>query len=473
MVRSKKMSVLMTYALGACLGFSATAQDFKCTTWDAYPQGVQKARELHVIYRDALKSKNYKDAFSNWEAVFAHVTVPTEAPERHFDDGITLYVEMAKAETDAAKKKEYIQKINTLYEHKFKCLGEKPNDRAMQGYNMYVLQADVNETIKVYERCLELGKNETPYYALTPAASLAVFMFRKSDKFNADYMVNLYNQIKGICDENIKANKNAAKFQETWAQIDGIFKPIEGYIFGCEYYENKLRPDFEKAGDDFEKVKAIRTQLASKCTASSVLFQQADAKYLALKAKKDSIEFDSLIKDDNTPHFTKYQLLEKRGQKAEAYKWLEKAFDNPKATISFPAEVTDVEKGTSAYRIAYSYYEKNSYSTARSWCRKASDIRPNWGEPYILVGLMYASSGRLCGPGTGWDSQVVVWAAMDEWSKARSVDANAADEANKYIGKYREFLPSVGEGFQRNIKEGDSYKVGCWIQTSTSARFKK
>ena len=101
----------------------------------------------------------------------------------------------------------------------------------------------------------------------------------------------------------------------------------------------------------------------------------------------------------------------------------------------------------------------------------AAEIRSNWGEPYMLVGRLYASSGPLCGPGTGWDSQVVVWLALDMWNKAKSIDSSVSAEANRFINQYRQYMPTQEDIFLRpGIKEGDNYYIGCWIQRNTKVR---
>ena len=82
-----------------------------------------------------------------------------------------------------------------------------------------------------------------------------------------------------------------------------------------------------------------------------------------------------------------------------------------------------------------------NFSKARQLALEAAAARPNWGEPYILIGRMYASSGPLCGPGRGWESQVVVWVAVDAWVKARNIDASFAAEANKMINQYTGLCP--------------------------------
>ena len=107
---------------------------------------------------------------------------------------------------------------------------------------------------------------------------------------------------------------------------------------------------------------------------------------------------------------------------------------------------------------------------ARSYAQQASEVRPNWGAPYLLIGRMYASSGPLCGPGRGWDSQVVVWAALDMWNRAKSVDSGSAAEAQKLINQYAQYMPKREDVFQRGLKTGDSFFIGCWIQRSTTIR---
>ena len=119
-------------------------------------------------------------------------------------------------------------------------------------------------------------------------------------------------------------------------------------------------------------------------------------------------------------------------------------------------------------KIYYAHLKK--YSKSRTYAREAAKLRPNWGDPYILIGKLYASSGPLCGPGTGWDSQIVTWPAIDKWKKAKSIDSNVASEANKLIARYSQYMPSKGDIFQRSMTEGTSFKVGCWIQESTTIR---
>jgi len=117
----------------------------------------------------------------------------------------------------------------------------------------------------------------------------------------------------------------------------------------------------------------------------------------------------------------------------------------------------------------YNAHLKN-FSQARSYALKAAEVRPEWGEPYIVIGRLYASSGPRCGRGRGWDSQIVVWPAIDAWNKAKSIDPGVRDEANKWINRYAQFMPNKEDVFIRNLQVGESFYVGCWIQRSTRIR---
>ena len=121
--------------------------------------------------------------------------------------------------------------------------------------------------------------------------------------------------------------------------------------------------------------------------------------------------------------------------------------------------------------VAKIYYrDLKNYPTSRKYALDAAKAKPGWGQPYLLIGNLYASSGPLCGTGRGWDSQVVTWPAIDMWYKAKSVDSKVANEANSLINRYLQYMPKKEDIFFRNLKAGDSFFVPCWIQETTTIR---
>jgi hypothetical protein len=133
-------------------------------------------------------------------------------------------------------------------------------------------------------------------------------------------------------------------------------------------------------------------------------------------------------------------------------------------------------KADANYYLARIYHNKGgsgNFSQSRKYYEAAASLRPNWGEPLYQIGVLYASSGPLCGPGTGWDSQMVVWPAMDMWNKAINTgDAEAAGKAREKIGYYSQYLPTTEDAHLRGVKNGNSLTVGCWIQRTTTVRLR-
>lgn len=123
--------------------------------------------------------------------------------------------------------------------------------------------------------------------------------------------------------------------------------------------------------------------------------------------------------------------------------------------------------------IAKILKSQGKFSQSRTYAYKAAEYRSDWGAPYMLIGDLYASSGSLCGSGTGFESQVVVWVAIDKYYKAKSVDPGVADDANAQIAKYSQYMPSITDLFDRGIDEGSTYTVGCWINEATTVRGKR
>ena len=68
------------------------------------------------------------------------------------------------------------------------------------------------------------------------------------------------------------------------------------------------------------------------------------------------------------------------------------------------------------------------------------------------------------------DFQGGYWAAVDKYVKAKHVDPEMAAAMNKKIAIYKAHFPTRETMFFYNIKPGDKYKVGCWINETTIAR---
>ncbi|MDR0815474.1 MAG: hypothetical protein LBN37_06965 [Bacteroidales bacterium] len=111
----------------------------------------------------------------------------------------------------------------------------------------------------------------------------------------------------------------------------------------------------------------------------------------------------------------------------------------------------------------------NKYPDAKKCALDAARLRPNWGEPYVLLANVYAQ-GPKCGD-DDFEKAQVYWVVVDKLIKAKTVDPNYAERVNGSIKSYSKYFPKKEEAFFRNINEGTSVSIECWINETTKARW--
>ena len=260
--------------------------------------------------------------------------------------------------------------------------------------------------------------------------------------------------------KDLKAKNDPKWISQGWDVVDGYapsrLEQLEGMddFYDCDYYKNKYYADFEAAKTDCETITITLGRLnrgnCPEVDAQIIALQQAKAAY----CKKPV--------DPPTSCTALARLALEEGRYKSAVSHYEECIANS----------TDQEKkALYSLTIAKIYYgHLKNFSKSRQFARKAIGFKSNYGAAYILIGKLYASSGPLCGPGRGWDSQIVTWPAIDKWKRAKAVDSSVAKEANGLIAKYEQYMPSKEDIFQKLMKDGDSFKVGCWIQENTTVR---
>jgi hypothetical protein len=122
--------------------------------------------------------------------------------------------------------------------------------------------------------------------------------------------------------------------------------------------------------------------------------------------------------------------------------------------------------------LADTYRNLKNFPKARSYAVQVTELRPEDGNPYILIGDLYAASAKECGS-DDLTTKVAYWAAVDKYYKAKSIDPSLEDAANERINTYSKVFPSTETVFFHDLKEGDSYTVGCWINETTTVRAAK
>lgn len=449
---------------------SFTFVNAQCENWNDSPQ-KEEAENAHVAYRNFVKGKSdadlaamsgeeFKNAFDNWQKAYKLAPAADGQRPFHYRDGRKLYRAMAAKATDEAKKTEYTDRMLSFYDEELKCY---PDASAYllgrKGYDLFYVKGYSMEALETLEKAMDVGKEESEYIVLPPLGQLLNYFF-KTEKLDNARVRELYEQGVAIADANIEKGGAYQKYYEdAKANLEASVLEFEDQIFDCAYFKNDLIPKFEKNMEDLEILKFIYQKLTTQgCEESDADLVRVKVQYDKVRAEKQA-EYEAELIANNPAYAAQKAYEEDRFDEAveEYQRAIDKEQDNEK-------------KGLYYYQMAQIQNAKlGQYGAARQNANRASQVRPNWGKPYILIGDIYGRLSRNCGD--SYQQRLAVLAAMDKYSYAKSVDSEVSDEANKRLANYSGSMPIKSEAFQRGDNAGDKIKVGCGIGETVTLRF--
>ncbi len=415
-----------------------------------------EALENYVLYRDFIKAGEWDKAYAYWQKVYPVAPAADGKRNTVLADGIR-FMEHFYAQS-GGQDDSYVDRIFELYDQIDRCYPEGGYIAARKAFDLYYKypdRASQMEKYQLFKKALDTDGLDAPDFALNPFTSLLVELYFE-DKIPMAEARTYQQQVRDILAKGLAECESGVDC-ERWKIVEEYapnrlqaFESVKGF-YDCDYYMERYYPEFLADSADCDNVRTVYSRLTwGQCP-------------------KDDPRFARLVRIGNENCAPAGSRLAR-----EAYECLKQA-DYDCAIARFEeaaAETDDPEKKGNYLLLVAKIYQahKINFPRSREFALQAAEARPDWGEPYIHIGRLYASSGPLCGPGRGWDSQVVVWPALDMWNKAKSIDPSVAAEANKWIGQYSQYMPKKEDVFQRLKKVGESYFVGCWIQRSTHIR---
>jgi len=423
------------------------------------PEGIKTA---HVLYRDFIKQNQIDEAIPYWEKAYKAAPAADGYRDYHFLDGVKIQEHMIKTETDASKLAALKSRIFELYDEAAKCYPDKASLynglKAFKLYYTYPDQATENEKYEMFKEVIDQDGDKTADFVINPFTALLldnIVNNRITVEEGRKYAQKIASAIE-YGTKNCKNSKECDRWDLVKNYAPARLEELEGIenFYPCAYYKEKYTEEYEANPTDCETIGLVYGRLKwGKCADS-------DALLVKLKPEIDRCFPPEIETGPSTTGPSCNQLL-REGSYSQAIDCYEGRAEGN----------SDTQKSAEYYltiaKIYYAHLKK--FSSARKYARMALKEKPGYGKAYILIGKLYASSGALCGPGTGFDSQVVTWVAIDEWNRAKN-DSETAAEARTLIAKYTPYMPTKEDIFQRSIKAGDSYTVKCWINQSTKVR---
>ena len=416
--------------------------------------------DAFTLYKDEMRIKNYPAARKLWKIAYKNAPGSNGTVTYHFDDGVKIYDYFFKNTDDPDLKRAYVDTIMSIYDKRVECFGDDGTVAARRAFNSYYYYrqyVDQGQIFQSFKDVFDLKQEKADYFIVNPFAKLLYDRVLDS-LIQIDEASELTHLILRTIEYG-KANATP-KYEEAWATIDAYAPPLlsglEGIkgFYDCNYYLDKYFDQYLEDSTSCDNVSEVYLKAVwGGCDSLNALVSR-------MKLTRDTVCY--VPPPPPGPLRLANNALEE-GRFDDAINYYNQ----------YVHQTEDIDrKADKLLRIAKIYYaHKRNFPMARQFALKAAEIKADWGEPYILVGKLYASSGPLCGPGRGWDSQIVTWAAVDKFEFAKRIDAEVIEEANKWIRRYEQYMPSKEDIFMRsNVDENMRFKIGCWINEWTRVR---
>jgi hypothetical protein len=431
--------------------------DHPCMTLNKLPYSIKDETETaYVLYKDQIKMGNFKAAYPLWKKAYHNAPAANGSIKYQFEDGIAIYKHFYAEATDSILKRNYVDTIMQIYDKRIECFGEPAYIAGRKAFDYYYVfqdESDPEEIYALFKQVLDAKGAKTDYFVVNPFAKIL------TDKvLDEEISIEEGSKYANILLETIEQGTQSGENAEAWEIINSyaparleILEGVEGF-YDCDYYLKKYVPLYIDSDNDCEIINKAYSRL---------LYGQCDKNLAIVKELAAAKE-----KKCYTPPPQEGPLkLAYNAYTEGRYKEAVRLFDDFVALTEDPAK-----KAKYNLLIAKIFYgDLRNFPESRRYALESAKWDPKSGAPYLLIGKLYASSGPLCGPGRGWDSQIVTWPAIDMFVQAKS-DPAVADEANKLIRTYSQYMPTREDIFSRSIEKGSTYKIGCWINRTTTVR---
>ncbi len=396
------------------------------------------------LYREFYKQNNYKDAFPHWRWVFNNCPLSSQ---NLYIDGAKLVSARIEESKDPALRNSYIDTLMLVYDQRIKSFNREAYVLGRKGIEMTTYRPEnIEENYQTLKKAVELGGDKTESATLAYYFQTILGMVQ-AQKLEKVAVVEGYDQASTIIEHNLSLNQTDPKKVATWnsvkANIEAAFEPFAS----CEDLISLYSKKFEESPDDVELLGKITSMLERKnCTSSDLFFTATERLHKLNPGAKSAYLMGTLSRE--------------KKQLPNALNYLNQAVEL--------ADNND-DKIKALNMLAAVNYEQRNYPQARSSAQKILQLNPSYGKAYIFIGDLYAASSSMCTE-DDLSGKTVFWAAIDMYQKAKSVDPSIADEANSKISQYSRYFPVTEDLFFRELEEGKSYTVGCWINETTTIR---
>ena len=414
----------------------------------------------YSLYNEFYKQGDYKSAMPHWKHIYNKYPKSTSNIYIH---GAKIYEYLIEnAKTDAERDK-YIEEYMKGYDQRIKYFGGQGFVHGRKGTSFLKYKLDENRTtplegdalkevmLKGYEWLnisveSEKGETELPVFLLLMQTTRSLFKLGALPK---EAVITNYDKCNTYLNEIIAKSTDKEKLadaKEIQTYIESLFSTSGAA--DCDALVNIFTPQFEAKNSDVEFIKSMLRRLRQAKCDESELVEKATIRLYELEPSAEAA-------------FNMARGYVKKDDLENAKKFYQQAI----------SQETDSKLLASYYyeRGLISYIKEKNYQEAREMARKAISLDPDLCDANMLIGDIYVAASSSFN-GTNLEKSAIFWVAVDYYNKARRGDDCAADAANK-AADFKKYFPNKEDAFMEGLQAGQSYKVGGWINETTTIRF--
>ena len=396
------------------------------------------------LFREYIKQKNYVDALSNWRKAYQ---LCPKATKNIYIDGAKLYKYLISQNKDSEElQKAYLDSLEILHDTRIENFGKENYVLGLKGSDMLRYSfCDLERAFSYLKQSVEGEQSKSKATALFSYFKAATEKY-KSNTFDKEQVLEVYAVVADYLDVNIAKDSKSKKFYVKAAEnVEKLFVPFAT----CDELVSMFDVKYQETPNDVNLLKRTVKVLDKKdCKDAEVYYSAAKQLHELEPSALSALNMGNLSINKN--------------KSSDAIAFFKQAL-----------ELTDNndDKANSFYGLSAAFLKSGNNSVARNYAYKALEISPKWGNSMLLIGDIYAASAKECGSNS-FESAMLYSAAIDKFIAAKKIDSSVTDLANKKIATYSNYLPNNEDAFFNGYKEGDSYKVGCWINELTKVRIK-
>lgn len=402
----------------------------------------------------AIEKKMHIHAVGPWRSLVENCP---DISVRIYSDGVKLWEHFIENAKEEAVRQAYVDTLLMVYDKRLKYFGD---------YKMYpegwILGRKGLEIVKYRRNNIHSLKNAYDCFSRSyslrreksePAVLVAWMQtarllneegFVSDSSFISDF-INVYAEIENW---QVQEKYNSNMVKKVQEVLTTIFK--RGNFESCHFFDEIQGEAETKTGFTISEINAfLEVMKMSECMDSELYTSLVIKKYKMNPSSGAALELARMF------------IRKKRfNQSADFYKEAASKSTN------------DSLKAVCFYELAVltdGHFKRPV--EARQYAKRSSSLMPQWGQPHLLLGSIYAREANNIS-GNDFEKNAVYWVAVDQFSTAIRKDNSCKVEALKQINVYTQYFPDKQTCFFQGLDEGQEFVVGDWINEPTTVRYR-